>query len=196
MTLVRTSDIRGTVRIFAEGWRSVVIHSALRGWPRISYPSRMDPRALALIVVHLALFAVGCVLLVIDIRTHRLPDRIVLPTLATLLGLVILDALLAGETARSVRAVAGLLILGGFYALLRLISSEGMGGGDVKLAAVIGLVLGWHGWQALAVGAASAFVLGALHATVLMSLRRADRATRIAFGPWMIVGASLGILVA
>jgi leader peptidase (prepilin peptidase)/N-methyltransferase len=95
-----------------------------------------------------------------------------------------------------VRAVAGLLILGGFYALLRLISSEGMGGGDVKLAAVIGLVLGWHGWQALAVGAASAFVLGALHATVLMSLRRADRSTRIAFGPWMIVGASLGILVA
>lgn len=155
----------------------------------------MDPRALALIVVHLALFAVGCALLVIDVRSHRLPDRIVLPTLATLLALVILDALL-GETARSTTAGAGMLILGGFYALLRLISHEGMGGGDVKLAAVIGLVLGWHGWQALAVGAAAAFVLGSVHATVLMSLRRADRSTRIAFGPWMIIGAMLGILVA
>lgn len=155
----------------------------------------MDPRTLALIVVHLALFAVGCALLVIDVRSHRLPDRIVLPTLGALLALVILDALL-GETARSVRAGAGMLILGGFYALLRLISREGMGGGDVKLAAAIGLVLGWHGWQALAVGAAAAFVLGAIYATVLMSLRRADRSTRIAFGPWMIIGAMLGILVA
>lgn len=155
----------------------------------------MDPRTLAVIVVHLALFAVGCVLIVIDVRSHRLPDRIVLPTLVTLLALVLLDALL-GETASAARAGAGMLILGGFYALLRLISHEGMGGGDVKLAAVIGLVLGWHGWQALAVGAAAAFVLGSLYAMVLVSLRRADRSTRIAFGPWMIVGAMLGILVA
>nr|WP_201470148.1 A24 family peptidase [Microbacterium hydrocarbonoxydans] len=155
----------------------------------------MDPRTLALIVVHLALFAVGCALLVIDVRSHRLPDRIVLPTLVTLLALVILDALL-GETARSVRAGAGMLILGGLYASLRLISREGMGGGDVKLAAVIGLVLGWHGWQAFAVGAAAAFVLGSVYAAVLMALRRADRSTRIAFGPWMIIGAMLGILVA
>lgn len=156
----------------------------------------MDPRTVTLVVVHLALLAVGCTLLVIDVRSHRLPDRIVLPTLASLLALVILDALVTGGGERSLRAGAGLLILGGFYALLRLISREGMGGGDVKLAAVIGLVLGWHGWQALAVGAASAFVLGALHAIVLMSLRRADRSTRIAFGPWMIIGAMLGILVA
>lgn len=156
----------------------------------------MDPRTLTLIVVHLALLAVGCALLVIDVRSHRLPDRIVLPTLASLLVLVLLDAVMADGSGRSARAGAGLLILGGFYALLRLISREGMGGGDVKLAAVIGLVLGWHGWQALAVGAASAFVLGALHAIVLMSMRRADRSTRIAFGPWMIIGAMLGILVA
>ncbi|MBT2476341.1 prepilin peptidase, partial [Microbacterium sp. ISL-103] len=90
----------------------------------------------------------------------------------------------------------GLLILGGFYALLRQISRDGMGGGDVKLAAVIGLILGWHSWQALAVGAASAFVLAALYAMVLMALRRADGSTRIAFGPWMIVGALLGIVAA
>lgn len=63
----------------------------------------------------------------------------------------------------------------------------------MKLAAVIGLVLGWHGWQSLMIGAAAAFVLGALYALVLILLRRADGATRIAFGPWMIAGALLGV---
>lgn len=153
----------------------------------------MDLHEAAVVLVHLALLGVGGWLLVIDVRTHRLPNRIVLPTLAALLVLVIIEALLTGQVRSLIGAALGMLILGGFYAALRLVSREGMGGGDVKLAAVIGIVLGWHGWQALAVGAASAFMLGALYALVLMALRRADRSTRIAFGPWMIVGAVLGI---
>ncbi|MGN7949551.1 prepilin peptidase [Microbacterium sp. 22215] len=155
----------------------------------------MEPRAMLVLIVHLALFVVGCRLMVIDIHSHRLPDRIVLPTLAALLVLTAVDALVSGESARLTGAAFGMAILGGFYAALRLLSREGMGGGDVKLAAVIGLVLGWHGWQALAVGAASAFVLGALHALALMASRRADGSTRIAFGPWMITGAMIGIIV-
>lgn len=153
----------------------------------------MDLHEAAVVLVHLALLGAGLWLLVIDVRTHRLPNRIVLPTLAALLVLVIIEALLTGQVRSLIGAALGMLILGGFYAALRLVSREGMGGGDVKLAAVIGIVLGWHGWQELAVGAASAFMLGALYALVLMALRRADRSTRIAFGPWMIVGAVLGI---
>ncbi len=155
----------------------------------------MDLRTVAVVTVHLGLFAIACRLVVVDIRTHRLPNRIVLPTLATLIVLGVVDAMVIGESIGLIRAVSGMLILGGFYAALRLLSREGMGGGDVKLAAAIGLVLGWHSWQALAVGAASAFVLGALFALSLMVLRRADGSTRIAFGPWMIVGAILGILM-
>ncbi|MGN7967221.1 prepilin peptidase [Microbacterium sp. 22179] len=154
----------------------------------------MDTRFALIGLVHLMLLGIGGWLLVIDARTHRLPDRIVLPTLAGLLLLALVDALATGDRAPSIRALLGMIVLGGFYALLRLLSRSGMGGGDVKLAAVIGLVLAWHGWTALAVGAASAFVLGALYALGLMALRRADRTTRIAFGPWMIVGAVLGVL--
>lgn len=156
----------------------------------------MEPRTGLIVLVHLALLVVAARLVVIDVRTHRLPDRIVLPTLAALLALIAIDALAAHDTAPLLRAGGGLLMLGGFYAVLRLLSRNGMGGGDVKLAAVIGLLLGWHGWQALAIGAAAAFVLGAVHAGILLLLRRADRRTRIAFGPWMIAGAVLGILVA
>ncbi|KRD52582.1 MULTISPECIES: prepilin peptidase [unclassified Microbacterium] len=155
----------------------------------------MDLRTVAVVTVHLALFAIACRLVAVDIRTHRLPNRIVLPTLAALIVLGVVDAITVGQSAPLVRAVSGLLILGGFYAALRLLSRDGMGGGDVKLAAVIGLVLGWHSWQALAVGAASAFVLGAVFSLSLMMLRRADGSTRIAFGPWMIIGALLGILM-
>ncbi|MFJ4252203.1 prepilin peptidase [Microbacterium sp. NPDC090003] len=154
----------------------------------------MDTRFALVGLVHLVLLGIGGWLLVIDARTHRLPDRIVLPTLGGLLLLALVDALATGDRAPSIRALLGMIVLGGFYALLRLLSRSGMGGGDVKLAAVIGLVLAWHGWTALAVGAASAFVLGALYAVGLMALRRADRTTRIAFGPWMIVGAVLGVL--
>ncbi|AZH78936.1 prepilin peptidase [Microbacterium sp. Y-01] len=155
----------------------------------------MDLRLALLALVHAALLGVGAWLTVIDVRTHRLPNRIVLPTLAGLLALAVVDALVAGRSASLVRALLGMVILGGLYAGLRAISPAGMGGGDVKLAAVIGLVLGWHGWQALLVGAASAFVLGALHALLLLALRKADRSTRIAFGPWMIAGAVLGVVL-
>lgn len=151
---------------------------------------------LVVVLAHLALLGVGVWLLIIDVRTHRLPNRIVLPTLGGALALVVVDALATGETWPLIRAMAGMLILGGFYAVMRATSRGGIGGGDVKLAAVIGLVLGWHGWQSLAIGAASAFVLGALYALALMVLRRANRSTRIAFGPWMILGAILGVVTA
>lgn len=147
-------------------------------------------------LAHLALLGIGVWLLLIDARTHRLPNRIVLPTLGGALVLVIIDALVTGEVWSLIRAIVGMLILGGFYTVMRAASRGGIGGGDVKLAAVIGLVLGWHGWQALAIGAASAFVLGALYALALMALRRANRSTRIAFGPWMIIGAVLGVVAA
>lgn len=148
------------------------------------------------VLVHIGLVGIGVWLLVIDARTHRLPNRIVLPTLAAVLALAGIDALVTGRSGSLIGGVIGMLVLGGLYAVLRATSRGGIGGGDVKLAAVIGLVLGWHGWQALAVGAASAFVLGALYALVLMATRRAERSTRIAFGPWMIIGAVLGVAAA
>jgi len=155
----------------------------------------MDLRLALIALVHVALIGIGGWLVVIDARTHRLPNRIVLPTLGCLIALAGADALIAGERTAFLRALLGMLVLGTFYAVLRGISRAGMGGGDVKLAAVIGLVLGWHSWQALEIGGAAAFVLGALYAVVLVLLRRADRSTRIAFGPWMIAGAFLGVVL-
>ena len=156
----------------------------------------MDPVAVVVALVHVGLLGIGAWLIAIDIGTHRLPDRIVLPALGSVLLLALAGALFGDLSGRLTGALWGMLLLGGFYALLRALSRGGMGGGDVKLAALIGLVLGWHGGTALVVGAAAAFVLGAGHALGLILLRRATRTTHIAFGPWMIIGAVLGVAAA
>lgn len=158
-------------------------------------PSTFTVHGVLVVLAHLALAVVGIRLIVIDARTHRLPNRLVLPTLGAVVLLVVLDGVLAGDLERMLRSLLGGLALGGFYALMRLMSRQGIGGGDVKLAAVIGVVLGWHGWTTLLIGALAAFMLGAVYALALMALRRADRNTRIAFGPWMIVGAILAIAI-
>lgn len=106
----------------------------------------MDIRLALLGLVHGGLLAIGILLTVIDARTHRLPNRIVLPTLFLLLLAAVADAVVTTDAAALGRGLLGALVLGGFYAALRLLSRAGMGGGDVKLALVIGLVLAWHGW--------------------------------------------------
>ena len=68
-----------------------------------------------------------------------------------------------------------------------------MGGGDVKLAGVVGLYLSWLGWMTFAVGALAAFILGGLYGVVLMVIGRAGRKTTIPFGPWMMLGAWAGV---
>ncbi|MDR6867780.1 leader peptidase (prepilin peptidase)/N-methyltransferase [Microbacterium resistens] len=153
----------------------------------------MDVRTLAAVLVHGGLLVAGAVLVVIDIAEHRLPDRIVLPMIGALLAVVLIDAVWSGDAVDLGRSSAGALLLGGFYALLRRLSEGGVGGGDVKLAVAIGLLLGWHGWRALIVGGAAAFVLGAAAAGALIAARRADARTQIAFGPWMIMGAVIGV---
>ena len=139
---------------------------------------------------HVVFLAVSMWLIRIDVREHRLPDAIVLPSaagIALLLGLA--------EPARIGRAAAAGVLLFASYLVLRLLVPGGLGGGDVKLASLVGVVLGWHGWAELAVGAVLAFVLGGVHAVALLALRRARRDTHIAFGPWMLAGAWAGLLV-
>ena len=90
-------------------------------------------------------------------------------------------------------ALAGGAALFVFYFIIALVQPRGMGMGDVKLAAVLGLYLGWLGWGVVAVGAFAAFLLGGVFAIALLIIRRAGRRTAIPFGPWMIAGAWVGI---
>lgn len=161
-----------------------------------------DPVFWVVLVAFLGFAAVSIVLSLIDLETKRLPNAIVLPSIVVGVALLAIAAALGPAGSASgigwttfLRAVAGGAILCAFYAVVRLISPRGMGGGDVKLAALVGLFLGWCGWATLVVGAFAAFVLGGLFGVGLILLRRAKRTTAIPFGPWMIAGAWAGIAV-
>ncbi|MFJ2215988.1 prepilin peptidase [Streptomyces sp. NPDC101062] len=153
------------------------------------------------LAVWLLLAPFALLLALVDRNVHRLPDQLTLPlalAAAVLLGLAALvpgggDG---GDGSRSwTTALLGGLVLGGCYFVLFLINPNGMGFGDVKLALSLGVVLGWYGWPVLFVGACAGFLLGALYGVGLMLLRRAGRKSVIPFGPFMIVGALLGLLL-
>jgi len=150
--------------------------------------------ALGIVIVAFLYFAaISIVLTLIDLDTHRLPNVIVLPSYLVAGTLFTIAAALTGEWASLLRAGIGMAALYLFYWVLRLARPSGMGGGDVKLAGVIGIYLGWIGWGALAVGAFAAFLFGGVYGIALMLARRAGRKTAIPFGPWMILGAWAGI---
>jgi leader peptidase (prepilin peptidase)/N-methyltransferase len=159
--------------------------------------SNPTPAATVAQVIQIAAFlylcAVTVALAMIDIDTHTLPNSIVLP--GYIVGILMFTAagVIGGDYASLVRAGIGMVGLGAIYFVIALIYPGGMGLGDVKLAGVLGLFLGWTGWGALAVGAFSAFLLGGLFGIGLMIFRGAKRKSGIPFGPWMLGGAWLGV---
>ena len=110
--------------------------------------------------VLLGIFAVP--LARIDMVHHLLPNRLVGPLLAAGFALLGVAALAAGAAGDLLRGAAGSVILFVFYLILALTSRNGLGMGDVKLAAPLGLYLGYLGWSQLFYGGALAFVAGGL----------------------------------
>lgn len=140
----------------------------------------------------IAPFAV--LLALVDHEAHRLPDLLTLPLAAVTAVLLGAAALLPEHAGSWPGALLGGLVLGCGYFVLFLINPNGMGFGDVKLALTLGLVLGWYGWPVLFIGAFAGFMLGSLYGLGLVLLRRVGRKSAIAFGPFMICGALLGLL--
>ncbi|MES9592853.1 A24 family peptidase [Streptomyces sp. NPDC094045] len=147
------------------------------------------------LAVWLLLAPVAVLLAAIDRRVHRLPDRLTLPAAGAAAVLLGAAALLPEHAGSWLSALLGGAALGGFYFLLFLINPNGMGFGDVKLALSLGLALGWYGWAVVFAGGFAGFLLGAVYGFGLMVLKRAGRKTGIPFGPFMITGALLGLLL-
>lgn len=144
----------------------------------------------------LYLAAVGLALSLIDLDTRRLPDVIVLPSVVVAALLLALASYHPGgvsDWGALARAAAGAGVMFAVHFVVKFVYPAGMGFGDVKLAALLGLYLGWFGWANLVVGWFAAYLLGGIFSIGLLVAGRAGRHSGIPFGPWMIVGAGLGI---
>lgn len=128
----------------------------------------------------------------VDAVSHLLPNRL-LGTTAIWLAACGAVAVLVnpGSIRDAFRAVLCALAIGAIGLLLAFIGS-GLGLGDVKLGALIGLWLGWHGVPILVASLCTGIILGGLAAFLLLLTRRAGRKSSIAYGPYLIAGALMG----
>ena len=144
---------------------------------------------------YLVLAVTGVQLARIDILHHLLPNRLVLPLLGAGLLLLTFPAAVAGDAGNLLRAVAGAVTLFVLYLILALTSRNGIGMGDVKLAAPLGLYLGYLGWSQLFYGGALGFVAGGIASVVLVLKTRGNKPKEVAYGPSMLAAGVAVILL-
>lgn len=166
-------------------------------WGWLTTQSPMTVAAGILAACAVLLFVVNAVrLTAIDFRSHLLPNRILWPWFLAAAVLLGASALLAGDPAMLLRTLLGGVVLFAGYLVLHLIAPAGMGLGDVKLAAVLGLYLGFVSYSHLLMATALAFILGALWAGALLLTRKMTMRSSVAFGPFMLLGAAISLAVA
>jgi leader peptidase (prepilin peptidase) / N-methyltransferase len=137
------------------------------------------------------------VLAVVDLEVKRLPDALVLPAYPAAAVLLALCSAVTGEWSALLRAAACAGAAVTFFLVTALASpvADGLGLGDVKLAGVLGALLGWLGWYEAAMGLITGFAIGGLGAMLLLVLRRVRRSGSIPLGPALLAGAYLWVVL-
>ena len=132
---------------------------------------------------------------IIDYATHRLPRGVTFR--AAIVGgpLLFLAAINIDDNGRILVMFASFFITLALFALLAAFSKGGIGGGDVRLAPVLAMFLGWLGASHVYIGLGIGFIIGGVVAAGMLVTRRASASTRIAFGPFLCIGAVIALFV-
>jgi leader peptidase (prepilin peptidase)/N-methyltransferase len=151
------------------------------------------------LLVYAPLFSVLLALSVIDLELYILPNRIIYPAILASLVAVPALAMVAAENPRGAilgAAVGGVFYAGGLGLTLiaweLIVHKEGMGAGDVKLAVVLGLWIGFLHPVLVLYSIIAASVIGLVVGLGIFVVRRASRP--YPFGPWLALGA-VGVIV-
>ncbi len=145
---------------------------------------------------YLYLAAVSVALAAIDVDVRRLPDVIVVPSYLVGVLLLVPVAVARADWWSAGRGLAAMVALLALYLVLAGVHPGGMGFGDVKLAGLLGLYLGWLSWSAVVIGTFAGFLFGALFGIAIVAAGRGTRKTAIPFGPYMLAGTLLAVFAA
>lgn len=141
----------------------------------------------------LAVATLGVAMAYVDLREHRLPDPLTSAALVAAALLLAPAAAVTGEWGAYGRAWIVAASMFAAYLVLALLRPADLGLGDVKLAAVLGLVTGWLGWDIALAGIFLGFLAAGLVAVGLVLAGRAGRRTAVPFGPFMLFGALVAV---
>lgn len=148
----------------------------------------------AVLPAYLWFAAATFALALVDLDHRRLPNRILYPGTAAGAILLAVGSIADGDAPALGRAALGASAYFGFLLLIALAARGGFGFGDVKLGFLLGLFLAHRSWGSLAVGAFGGFLIGGVVSLGLLAAGRAGRRDAIPFGPWMVLGAYVGIV--
>lgn len=154
--------------------------------------------AYALAPAYLGFAVVGIVLTWVDADVHRLPRGITRPAYPMLVGQLALAALASGDWGALLRAVVAGALLWLLYLIVAVVAAllgKGFGFGDVTLAGLVGLATGYVSVGATVVATYAAFLLAGVYGVVRIVRRRGSAKDEIAFGPWMLLGALVALVL-
>jgi leader peptidase (prepilin peptidase)/N-methyltransferase len=150
-----------------------------------------DPVLPAFCILAAALVA----LVWIDLHEFRLPREITYTAFALSAVAIVVAALVDDEPERIWQAALGagiaLALMGGIY----LVSRGGMGDGDVRLAPLLGLHLGYLNPGIVPIGLFFGFLIGAVVGVAMMATSKAGRKTALPFGPFLAAGTVLAVFI-
>jgi len=149
-----------------------------------------------LLLLLLPLAPVGTLLAVVDLRTRLLPRVVVIAATLAAIAYGLVAWPVTDDSDALVRGLIGMIAARVVFWVLWFVRSAGMGFGDVRLSALLGFVLAYLGWAEYALGMYSGFLVFGLPGLLLAVVRRDRSLLKKAypFGPFLLVGALLGIL--
>lgn len=198
----RTADvwIAGPTRNPQNRWLSRLLAAACTAPVMAALSWRHPPdrtHEMLLLAAWMVFTVVGMSLAWIDVANQRLPTRLIGGAAAAIAALLCLAAALAGQPAQLLTPVLAATALGGGYTALVAVGASRMGMGDVRLAALTGLLLGTVGWAAVILGAVLPYLLALPFAAVTVSRARLTGVRKpLPFGPFLIAATIIAGLVA
>lgn len=147
----------------------------------------------ALVPAYVAFGATTLAVTLTDIDYRLIPNRILYPGLVVAAVLLAVGAVAEGLGHDLTRAASAAVAYFVFLLIIALVVPGGFGMGDVKLALLLGLFLGFLGWDVLAVGFAVGILLGGVASVFLLVFTKRGRKAKFAYGPYMVAGAWIGL---